>query len=96
MTSPDLTNVVWVKNNIDQHEYPKELQAYPDKKGEIPDTRNTRWFWKKIGYGLGIAKKYRVGSGIVYPSGTAEEYFEYVETVVEDEPIQSSQTAREI
>ena len=31
MTSPDLTNVVWVKNNIDQHEYPKKLQAYPAK-----------------------------------------------------------------
>ena len=69
MTSPDLTNVVWVKNNIDQHEYPKELQAYPDKKGEIPDTRNTRWFWKKIGYGLGIAKNYRVGYRV---SGTRQ------------------------
>ena len=26
---------------------------------------------KKIGYGLGIAKNYRVGSGIGYPSGPA-------------------------
>jgi hypothetical protein len=40
------------------------------KKGEIPNTRNTRWFWKKIGYGLGIAKNNWVGSGIGYPSGT--------------------------
>ena len=71
LTCPDLTNVVWFKNNIDQHEYPKQLQAHPAKKSEIPDTRNTRWFWKKIGYGLGIAKNYRVGSGIGYPSGTA-------------------------
>jgi hypothetical protein len=70
LTCPDLTNVVWFKNNIDQHEYPKQLQAHPAKKSEIPDTRNTRWFWKKIGYGLGIAKNYRVGSGIGYPSDT--------------------------
>ena len=36
--------IVWgcFKNNIEQHEYPKELQAHPAKKGEIPDTRNTR------------------------------------------------------
>ena len=66
MTSPDLTNVVWVKNNIDQHEYPKELQAYPAKKvkypiPEIPDEQ-------KIGYGLGIAKNF--GSGWV--SGTRQ------------------------
>ena len=61
LTCPDLTNVVWFKNNIDRHEYPKQLQAHPAKKSEIPDTRNTRWFWKKIGYGLGIAKNYRVG-----------------------------------
>ena len=69
LTCPDLTNVVWFKNNIDRHEYPKQLQAHPAKKSEIPDTRNTRWFWKKIGYGLGITKNYRVGSGIGYPSG---------------------------
>ena len=31
---------------------------------EIPDDSE-----KKIGYGLGIAKKFRVGSGIGYPSG---------------------------
>ena len=68
LTCPDLTNVVWFKNNIDRHEYPKQLQAHPAKKSGIPDTR---WFWKKIGYGLGIAKNYRVGSGIGYPSGTA-------------------------
>ena len=37
---------------------------------KIPDTRNTRWFWKKIGYGSGTAKNYRVGSGIGYPSVT--------------------------
>ena len=43
----------------------------------IPDTRNTRWFWKKIGYGSGTAKNYRVGSGIGYPSVTAEESWEY-------------------
>ena len=30
---------------------------------EIPDDSE-----KKIGYGLGIAKKFRVGSGIGYPS----------------------------
>ena len=34
----------------------------------IPDTR---WFWKQIGYGSGIAKNYRVWSGIGYPSVTA-------------------------
>ena len=39
----------------------------------IPDTRNTRWFWKKIGYGSGTAKNYRVGSGIGYPSVTAKD-----------------------
>ena len=49
LTCPDLTNVVWFKNNIDRHEYPKQLQAHPAKKSEIPDTRNTRWFWKKSG-----------------------------------------------
>ena len=31
---------------------------------------------KKIGYGLGIAKKFRVQSGIGYPSGPDHEYFE--------------------
>ena len=36
----------------------------------IPDTRNTRWFWKNIGYGSGIANNYRVGSGIGYPFDT--------------------------
>ena len=36
MTSPDLTNVVWVKNNIDRHEYPKQLQAHPAKKSKYP------------------------------------------------------------
>ena len=35
---------------------------------EIPDDSE-----KKIGYGLGIAKNYRVGSGIGYPSGTADD-----------------------
>ena len=30
----------------------------------IPDTRNTRWFWKLIGYGLGIEKYFGFGSGI--------------------------------
>ena len=34
---------------------------------EIPDDSE-----EKIGYGLGIAKNYRVGSGIGYPSGTAD------------------------
>ena len=28
---------------------------------------------EKIGYGLGMAKNYRVGSGIGYPSGTADQ-----------------------
>ena len=32
LTCPDLTKVVWFKNNIDQHEYPKQLQAHPAKK----------------------------------------------------------------
>ena len=32
---------------------------------------------KKIGYGLGIAKKFRVGSGIGYPSGPdRQRYFQ--------------------
>ena len=68
MTSPNLTNVVWVKTILYSL-----IQAHSAKKGEIPDTRNTRWFWKKIGYGLGIAKNYRVGSGIGYPSGPAHD-----------------------
>ena len=29
LTCPDLTNVVWFKNNIDRHEYLKQLQAHP-------------------------------------------------------------------
>ena len=33
----------------------------------IPDTRNTRWFWKLIGYGSGIEKYFGFGSGIGYP-----------------------------
>ena len=62
---------MWFKNNIDRHEYPKQLQAHPAKKvkypiPEIPDDSG-----KKIGYGLGIAKNYLVGLGIGYPSGTA-------------------------
>ena len=32
----------------------------------IPDTRNTRWFWKLIGYGSGIEKYFGFGSGIGY------------------------------
>ena len=32
----DLTNVVWFKNNIDRHEYPKQLQAHPAKKVKYP------------------------------------------------------------
>ena len=68
MTSPDLTNVVWVKNNIDQHEYPKELQAIRPKKvkypiPEIPDDSEkksgTDWILPKI-----------IGSGRV--SGTRQ------------------------
>jgi len=35
----------------------------------IPDTRNTRWFWKKIGSGSGIDKNFGFGSGIGYPLG---------------------------
>ena len=38
---------------------------------EIPDTRNTRRFWKDFGYGLGIGKNFGFGSGIGYPLGTA-------------------------
>ena len=34
----------------------------------IPDTRNTQWFWKLIGYGSGIEKYFGFGSGIGYPS----------------------------
>ena len=33
----------------------------------IRNTRNTRWFWKLIGYGSGIEKYFRFGSGIGYP-----------------------------
>ena len=33
----------------------------------IPDTRNTRWFWKWIEYGSGIEKYFWFGSGIGYP-----------------------------
>ena len=33
----------------------------------IPDTRNTRWFWKLIGYGSSIEKYFGFGSGIGYP-----------------------------
>ena len=32
LTCPDLANVVWFQNNIDWHEYPKQLQAPPAKK----------------------------------------------------------------
>ena len=50
-------------NNIDQHEYLKELQAHPAKKGEISDDSGkksgTDWVLPKI-----------IGSGIGYPSGT--------------------------
>ena len=35
----------------------------------IPDTRNTRWFWKKIGSGSGIDKNFGFGPGIGYPLG---------------------------
>ena len=69
MTSPDSTNVVRVKTvltnmNVQKsyrHIWPKKVK-YPIP--EIPDDSE-----KKIGYGLGIAKNYRVGSGIGYPSG---------------------------
>ena len=39
----------------------------------IPDTRNTRWFWKWIGYGLGIEKYFGFGSGIGYPLVPAQD-----------------------
>ena len=57
LTCPDLTNVVWFKNNIDRHEYPKQLQAHPAKKvkypiPEIPDDSGkksgTDWVLPKI------------------------------------------------
>ena len=38
------------------------------------DTRNTRWFWKLIGYGSGIDKYFGFGSGIGYPLVPAEEW----------------------
>ncbi len=59
---------MWFKNNIDRHEYPKQLQAHPAKKvkypiPEIPDDSGkksgTDWVLPKI-----------IGSGIGYPSGT--------------------------
>ena len=68
LTCPDLTNVVWFKNNIDRHEYPKQLQAHPAKKvkypiPEIPDDSGkksgTDWVLPKI-----------IGSGRV--SGTRQ------------------------
>ena len=57
-----MTNVVWFKTiltdmnilNSYRHIQPKKVK-YPIP--EIPDS-------EKIGYGLGIAKNYRVGSGI--------------------------------
>ena len=71
MTSPDLTNVVWVKTILTNMNIQKSYRHIRPKKvkypiPEIPDDSE-----KKIGYGLGIAKNYRVGSGIGYPSGTA-------------------------
>ena len=63
LTCPDLTNVVWFKNNIDRHEYPKQLQAHPAKKSEMPDDAGkksgTDWVLPKI-----------IGSGRV--SGTRQ------------------------
>ena len=68
MTSPDLTNVL-VHNNIGRHEYPKQLQAHPAKKGEILEILDdsekklgTDWVWPII-----------IGSGgvIRHPSDTA-------------------------
>ena len=38
---------------------------------KYPIPKNTRLFWKYFGSGSGIAKNYRVGSGIGYPSDTA-------------------------
>ena len=76
MTSPNLTNVVWVKTiltnmNVQKsyrHIWPKKVK-YPIP--EIPDDSKE----EKIKYGLGIAKNYRVGSGIGCPSGTGCEAF---------------------
>ena len=50
--------------NSYRHIRPKKVK-YPIP--EIPDDSG-----KKIGYGLGIAKNYRVGSGIGYLSDTGE------------------------
>ena len=70
MTSPDLKNVVWVKTiltNINilksyRHIRPKKVK-YPIP--EISDDSEE----KKNGYGLGIAKNYRVGYRV---SGTRQ------------------------
>ena len=43
----------------------------------IPDTRNTRWFWKLIGYGSGIEKYFGFGSGIGYPLVPASRDWEW-------------------
>ena len=54
---------MWFKNNIDRHEYPKQLQAHSAKKSEIPDDSGkksgTDWVLPKI-----------IGSGRV--SGTRQ------------------------
>ena len=70
MTRPDLKNVVWFKTILTN----MNIQTITGTSGQ--KRWNTRYpkypmiLRKKIGYGLGIAKNYRVGSGIRYPSGT--------------------------
>ena len=71
MTSPDLTNVVWVKTILTNMNILKSYRHIRPKKvkyliPEIPDDCE-----KKIGYGLRSAKNHWVGSGIEYLSSTA-------------------------
>ena len=40
-----------------------------------PDTRNTQWFWKLIGYGSCIEKYFGFGSGIGYPLVPAHQWY---------------------
>ena len=59
-----LVDVLIARNGITEELGEKALFS------EIPDTRNTRRFWKDFGYGLGIGKNFGFGSGIGYPLGT--------------------------
>ena len=69
MTSPGLTNVVWVKPILTNMNILKSYRLIRPKKVKYPIPKIPDDSEKKIGYGLGTAKKFQVGSGIGYPSG---------------------------